>query len=165
MSNSFSLNTNGGVKIPKKICVFGNCQELVNYPNKYCKKHKLEMIKKKKEKNKKRMKIYDQERKDDKEWKFYKTREWKILRISVLNFYAGLDLYFYYMENKIVYANTSHHIIEIRDDWDKRLDFENQFPCTSESHKKIHDLYEQDKVKTQKLLLDLLKRWKTEVKS
>lgn len=80
----------------------------------------------------------------------------------MLGKYSYIDLYCYYVENRIVHANTVHHVVELRDDWDKRLDVGNMFPCSIETHSKIHVMYKKDKEDTQKLLLELIERYKKE---
>lgn len=150
--------------MPKKICNYNGCNHIIPYTERYCSEHKKDVEQKKKES----YKIYDNRRKQDKEWKFYKTKIWLILRNSVLTHYNNLDLFAYYVEKRIAFANTSHHIIEVRDDWNKRLEFSNQFPCSGSvldlksTHSKIHSLYKKDKQGTQELLRSLLKMWEEE---
>lgn len=141
------------------MCSFVGCNSLIKYKEKYCEKHAhLEN-----EKKKERHKHYDSHRKEDKEWKFYRSKEWLKVRQLILNHFNYIDIYTYFMDEKIIKANTCHHIIEIREDWSKRISLINLFPCSESSHAKIHKLYEKDKEGTQKLLNDLIKRWHKEV--
>lgn len=135
----------------KKTCL---CGKIIDYSLKCCEECES--------KKKDRHKQYDDKRKDDKNWKFYKTPAWLSLRERVLRDYNYLDLWEYYMNGVIVAANTSHHVIELRDDWSKRLDFKNQFPLSQEGHSYIHKLYEKDKEGTQQILFSLLERWRDE---
>jgi hypothetical protein len=81
------------------------------------------------------------------------------LRIYVLGLYKGLDLFAFFIENKIVSASTGHHIIEIKEDWSLRLTIDNVFPVSDASHKKIHVMYKKDKEGTQRLLKKLIRKW------
>lgn len=83
-----------------------------------------------------------------------------MVRDAVLSMFNNIDLFEYYTNSKIVFANTAHHIIEIKDDWSKRFDLSNLFPCSNNTHNKIHALYKNNKTGTQKLLLDILTRHK-----
>jgi len=137
----------------KRKCNAPGCHELTN--NSYCEKHKRESVKIKNSK-------YDKLNRNKKAKEFYNSSEWINTSNRVLNNYKGLDLYAYYVENKIVFANTAHHIIELMDDWDKRLDINNLFPVSSSSHKKIHLLYLENKKETQEMLFSLLDKFKKE---
>lgn len=142
--------------MPKVICRYVGCNELINKGEGYCEKHKLKM----EERRKVNHKFYDYNRKDSREWKFYKTKWWEQLRLNVLVAYNYIDVYVYYIENRIVKANTVHHIIPVKDDWSKRDDIENLFPLSESTHKKIHELYQKDKEGTQAILKELLEKFK-----
>lgn len=146
--------------MPKKICNFNGCNNIIPYTERYCVEHKKDVEEIKKEKHK----HYDKYRKDDKEWKFYKSKEWLKLREVILSKYQYVDLFAYYVENRLIQANTSHHIIEIKEDWNKRLDIYNQFPCSDGTHSKLHKMYKKDKKGTQELLYSLLDKWNKEMK-
>lgn len=139
----------------KKICI---CGKLINTNDKYC----YNCQKRKDREKKLQYKEYDSKRKDSKEWNFYKSKEWLTVRNYILNKYNGLDLYSLYVNGKIEYANTIHHIIELNEDWSLRLDINNLFPCCETTHNLIHGLYVNNKVKTQELLRELLKKWNSE---
>lgn len=131
---------------------------MIEHSLKYCD----DCLEKYEREKKDRYKQYDEDRKDDMYWKFYKTKEWIRLREYALMYYNYIDLWEYYMNNRIINANTSHHIIELRENWDRRLDFTNQFPCSESNHNVIHGLYEKDKKGTQEMLRELLDRWEIE---
>lgn len=105
--------------------------------------------------------VYDKKRRDKRSDKFYHSVEWARTRAKVLSDYKGIDVWAYYNGGDKV-ATTIHHIEEVKENWDKRLSLDNLFPCSSETHKKIHDMYRKDKAGTQKELQELLKRWKKE---
>ncbi|MTI65153.1 MAG: hypothetical protein FH753_00935 [Firmicutes bacterium] len=148
----------------KKLCSRCN-KNLIDINEKYC----VECSKKVEEDKRRSNKIYDKKvryNKDNIKYaKFYKSKEWTKFRKTVLSYYNYIDLWELYKNNRIVVADTVHHITEIREDYGKRLDFENMFPCNlGGSHNVIHRLYEQDKEGTQKMLRDLIERYKREYK-
>lgn len=141
----------------KKQC---KCGLLIDYSQKYC----AECQKKYGDNGRKKYyQEYDKQRKDDKYYKFYQSKEWKRLRDYVLKHYKYIDLYEYYINKKIVMANTAHHVEEIRDCWGKRLEFDNMFPCSDTTHNVIHGLYKKDKARTQKLLIEIISSSQTVV--
>lgn len=140
--------------MPKNICKFGGCNRIIAGDKKYCDEHELNIEQQRKE----NYKSYDSNRKNDREWQFYKSKEWLKLRNYILFKYFCFDIYCLHVEHRIECANTVHHIIEIREDWNKRLDIGNMFPCSIETHNVIHKLYAQDKEGTQRLLKELIKK-------
>lgn len=150
---------NGGDELPKRICKYIGCNKLIDKSQVYCEKHQKKIEERKKE----NYKFYDYSRKDSKEWSFYKTKKWEKLREDFLNQYFYIDVYIYYTEKRIVKANTVHHIVEVREDWDRRLDIDNLFPLSDGTHTKVHKMYERDKEGTQDILRALLNKFKSEV--
>ncbi|EQC1536941.1 hypothetical protein [Clostridium botulinum] len=135
------------------------CKNLTRDTTGYCEEH----IHIAEERQQQRNKQYDRNirhNKDGKYTKFYHGKEWGSLREYLLTLYNGIDIYSYYIDNKIVVANTIHHIEEIKDNWDKRLDVDNLFPLSDVTHNKIHSLYSKDKKETQRLLVELLERFR-----
>lgn len=140
-------------------CKQRGCKNLTRDITGYCEEH----IHIYEERKTQRNKHYDKRvryNKDKRYTEFYHSKEWKSLREYLLKLYNGIDIYAYYVDNKIVVANTVHHIEEIKDNWDKRLDTYNLFPLSEGSHNKIHTLYKKDKLATQKLLRELLERFR-----
>ena len=68
----------------------------------------------------------------------------------------GLDLYEYYINHKIIKADTVHHIVEIREDDTRALDITNLIPLSSSNHGKIHKMYFKKKKETQEMLFNIL---------
>lgn len=91
---------------------------------------------------------------------FYHSKEWIALRDYVIKHYKGLDLFAYFIENKIVPASTGHHIIELKEDWSLRLTVSNIFPVSDVSHKKIGAMYNKNKKGTQELLKEIINKCK-----
>lgn len=140
-------------------CKQRGCIKLTRDIAGYCEDHKHIAEEKKAQRNK----YYDKSirhSKDKQYTDFYHSDEWESLREDLLTLYKGIDIYAYYVDKKITLANTGHHIKEIKDSWDKRLDIDNLFPLSGDNHKKIHALYRKDKKETQKLLMELLERFR-----
>lgn len=91
---------------------------------------------------------------------FYDSTEWKELRALVKRNYKGIDIYDYYINNQITTATTVHHIVELRDDYTKRLDINNLIAVSGSNHSKIHRMYFRKKKETQELLRQLIDRAK-----
>lgn len=141
--------------MPKNICNFNGCNRIIPGNKKYCEEHERYFAELKKNKNKR----YDtkvRHQRDKQYTMFYHSDEWETLRDYIIKTYKGLDLFAYYIENRIISANTAHHIVELKDDWSLRLTAGNIFPVSDESHRKIHKLYRHDKEGTQKLLRKIL---------
>lgn len=139
----------------KKTCT---CGKIINYSQQRCDECKTMYEQDKAQ----RYKHYDKNIRDKDTSVFYNSTEWEKTRAEVLIKYKGLDLYEYYINKKIVYADTAHHVVELKEDWNGRLDISNLFPLTASNHSMMHKLYKKDKQGTQKLLFELLKRWEKE---
>lgn len=85
---------------------------------------------------------YDRFRRDKKYDAFYKSKEWRHLRAHILMQHAGIDVYLYHHRNRLAAANTVHHIVELSEDWSRRLDPSNLIPLSSSTHAYVHKVYE-----------------------
>lgn len=139
--------------MPKKICNFSGCNNIIPFNKVYCDEH---------EKNKSERYIdYDKYRRDKKANKFYHSTEWLKVREVIFNRYKGIDMYLYLTEGIIAISTTVHHIEELKDNWNRRLDLDNLIPVSEATHKKIHAMYSKDKFGTQELLFSLIDKWKS----
>lgn len=117
----------------KRLCP--KCNKVISITEKYCDEHKSIDDERKKE----RFKKYKQNRTDDKEQKFYRSKEWKKVRWNALarnNFLCQRC----FKMNRIKSAELVHHITTIKLDWERRLDINNLEPLCNECHKVIHDI-------------------------
>lgn len=57
-------------------------------------------------------------------------------------------------------ADTVHHIIPLRDDWNRRNDIENLMSLNHDTHSTIESLYRKDKELTQKILKEMLNEYR-----
>lgn len=105
---------------------------------------------------------YNKSRRDKKAAEFYVSPEWRKLREKVLADFDHVDLYAYYVRHRIEPAEMVHHIVEVSEDWSRRLDPENLFPMSTKSHGIVSNLYKDPETKkqTQKLLIGILEEAK-----
>lgn len=104
---------------------------------------------------------YNRHRRNKKTAAFYTSGEWRKVRALTLSTYDGIDMYAYYVQHTIEPAEMVHHIVEIEDDWSRRLDITNLFPLSNKNHGIISALYRRDaatKRRTQEQLRKILRR-------
>ena len=116
------------------------------------------------DKDKQRYRLYDEKKRDKEAHSFYLSPEWKSLREVILTRYGYIDLYVYYTKGIAQRADTVHHIVEISESSERKLDESNLFPLSRSTHEKIHRMYKKDKIATQMMLFNLLERWGKEMK-
>ncbi|GAA0762320.1 MULTISPECIES: hypothetical protein [Clostridium] len=145
----------------KKLCSFTGCHKVVDEGLKYCTKH--EKV------DKERYKEYQQRRLSDKVQRkyqeFYEGIDWRKLRnLIILNFF-GIDILEYYTTGRIVQGERVHHVIELDEDWNSRLDIFNLVYLTEKNHRRVHAIYERskkDKKNMQNKLFKLIDRFNKE---
>lgn len=88
--------------------------------------------------------IYNKNRADRELIKFYQSKDWKLTRDYIINYYCGIDIYALGLNGKIVPCNklTVHHIITYKDNPSLGLDINNLVPVSDFSHSQIHKLYD-----------------------
>ena len=113
--------------------------------------------------SKERYKKYRDSKTKYKESQFYNTTAWTKLRNYIVNSYLNMSVYSYYIEGKIVQADTVHHIVEVREDWSKRLNKFNLIPLTRKEHQLIHNRIEREGSENIRLELeDMVKKFREE---
>ncbi len=127
--------------MPKVICRKIGCKKLVDkgLNNGYCEDHKEFGEAKLKEDKRIRYADYDK-RRDKKLVSFYHGAKWKQLREYIItkhNYLCQDCLKF----NRLTAAEEVHHIIEVKDDWDKRYDEDNLISLCKSCHRKRHRKY------------------------
>lgn len=123
-------------KRAKKPCNKVGCYNLVEYPRVYCEAHQEYEDRLRASK----FKQYDNERKDDEVWNFYRTKEWFKFRKYILARDNNLCQECL-KEGKYTKGNTIHHIIPVRqgqEGWNKRLEEDNVITVCESCHSKIH---------------------------
>lgn len=109
-----------------------------------------------------RHKEYDRYSRDKKSKQYYSSKEWKISRQTALNTDEGLDVYLFMTEGRIVAADTAHHIIPLKDDWNRRNDINNLMSLSHDTHSAIERMYKKDKEGMEKMLQEMLQNYRNE---
>lgn len=128
-------------------------KEIVEYPQKYCekcgaiveaqKKQSLKALEENEEYKRNRNKRRAMKNRDNKEQIFYASLSWRQLRKYVLSKCKGICLYCLMEHNRFSTAKDVHHIISLKEDWNKRLDTDNLICLCRECHLFIHSIYTQ----------------------
>lgn len=115
-----------------------------------------------KAKQKSRHVVYNETRRDKKAAAFYISKEWRAIRPYIFSAYDYLDIWALYVDKRIITLNDSapiHHIEELEDCWEKRLDPFNLFPVSHDTHNTITALYKEGeavKKSTQKRIKSII---------
>ena len=105
-------------------------------------------------------KIYDKDKRQDKYGKFYRSKEWNTAREKCKYECNGLDIFALVFEGEWKAGRIAHHIIEIKEDFDKRLDQDNLIFLADDTHERIHVMYKNNKENVQELLRECLRQYK-----
>ncbi len=101
---------------------------------------------------------YKHYRKDKKEQQFYTNNQWRTLSEIIKRRYLGMCLCCW-GKGIIEMCTTTHHIVELKEDWNRRLDKDNLIPLCSSCHGKVHKEYIKNKAVEQARLKEILKRY------
>lgn len=139
-----------------KKCSWHGCTKIVESNTKYCEYHS----KKHSINEKERYKEYKRRKAHDEEYKrfqsFYNSDAWhRVRELAILDTLA-IDVIDYYKLGRITQGERVHHIVELNDDIDKRLDHDNLIYVTERNHRIIHAEYNKgNKKEMQDLLISL----------
>lgn len=78
--------------------------------------------------------IYNNTRRDERAAEFYVSKEWRAMRERIIEVYDNIDIYALYVEHELLTCNPVHHIIELEDDWEQRLNPFNLIPLNHKTH-------------------------------
>lgn len=117
------------IKIVQKQCSKVNCFNLIPFNESYCEKHKDEKAKQHKKYDELRFTTEPHIR------KFYSSKVWKNTRNSVMMEHDWVCANCK-RNNLITPAKIVDHIVEVKDDWDRRLDTDNLEPLCHSCHNK-----------------------------
>ena len=101
-------------------CAKVGCPNLVRPPERYCPQHKAHEA----QRDKQYDQYYDRHIRDQRSKDFYNSPEWAAARLMVLirdKYLCQVCL----REKRITHTMTVHHIIPIREAWERRLDLDN----------------------------------------
>lgn len=86
-------------------------------------------------------KHYDRYQRDRKSTDFYRSPEWQLTRQRVLRLDHNLDVYQYVVNGRVMVADTVHHIVPLKSDWNRRLDVNNLMSLHHDTHSMIEREY------------------------
>ena len=109
---------------------------------------------------KERHRIYDKNQRDKRSREFYTGKEWLKKREEILLLDDGIDVYLFMTKGKIVAADTVHHIIPLKDDWEKRFSDENLMSLNHDTHSMIEQKYKTNKPETEQILMKMLQEYR-----
>lgn len=143
-----------------KFC--SRCNKTIPYGKRLCEeceaKYEQQNKKRYTEKDKARWREYQKQRDDKTEQNFYTSKSWKLTRDMIVNKYYHMDVYLYMKYGIVEYGNIVHHIVELKEDFSKRLDEDNLILLSQRSHLLIHEEYNNgDKVALQEELKQMVK--------
>ena len=107
-----------------------------------------------------RCKTYDMKQRDKKSRAFYTGREWQKKREEILSIDEYIDVYLFMTEGVIIAADTVHHIIPLKDDWEKRFAEENLMSLNHNTHSMIEQKYKANKPEIEQILMKMLKEYR-----
>lgn len=101
---------------------------------------------------------YNKTRRDQRAAEFYLSKQWRALRSAIMSVYEYVDIYALYVQKEIKTLDESdpvHHIIELEEDWEQRLNPMNLIPLKHETHSIITALYKQSKASRKETQMQL----------
>ena len=105
---------------------------------------------------------YNNTRRDKRAAEFYVSKEWRAVRSAIMAVYGYIDIYALYVEQQLITLKESdpvHHIVELEEDWNQRLNPLNLIPLSHSTHNTITALYKRSKASmtaTQRQLRSLI---------
>lgn len=88
--------------------------------------------------------VYNNTRRDARAAEFYISKEWRELRPVIMSVFEYVDIYALYVTHELITLTDSdpvHHIIELEEDWEQRLNPLNLIPLSLKTHNTITALY------------------------
>lgn len=87
---------------------------------------------------------YEEKKRDKERARFYQSKDWRIVRQKVIDYYAGVDIWFLGMTGKLkpCLNLTVHHIYEYSKHPSLALAVTNLIPVSAQSHNEIHIYYD-----------------------
>lgn len=84
--------------------------------------------------------LYDKHQRDRRSTAFYNSAEWERVRRRVLDL-DKIDVYLYMTQGRVVPADTVHHIVPLKSDWNRRLDISNLMSLHHDTHSTLEREY------------------------
>ena len=139
-----------GIKMLLKRC---RCGKLIPQAEKMCRECEKSMESRHME--------YNRRRRDQRAAEFYISKEWRCMRQRIIELYDNIDIYALYVEHEAMNCRQVHHIVELEEDWNQRLNPFNLIPLSQRSHNTITAMYKSSRAsmkRTQRLLWKLIEQ-------
>lgn len=107
-----------------------------------------------------RYRSYDANQRDKKSRAFYTGKEWQKKREEILSLDDGIDVYLFMARGEIRAADTVHHIIPLKDDWEQRFADENLMSLNHDTHSMIEQKYKTNKPEIEQILIKMLQEYR-----
>lgn len=111
--------------------------------------------------NKQRHKEYDKYYRDQRSKDYYNGGEWKNARAAALETDEGIDVFVFMTTGEVIAADTVHHIIPLKEEWEQRNNLDNLMSVRHDTHSAIEKEYIKDKCGMQKKLKEMLTEYRT----
>lgn len=69
-------------------------------------------------------------------------------------------MYMFMTEGIVIAADMVHHIVPLKDDWNKRIDIDNMMSLSSDTHSMIEQMYKKNKGEMIRKLQEMLKEYR-----
>ncbi len=109
-----------------------------------------------------RHKEYDKYSRDRRSKQYYNSREWEAVREHVLQLDEGIDVYVYMTQGIVIRADTVHHIVPLKEDWNLRSNEDNLISLNHDTHSMIEQQYRKNKNEMQEALKAMVQQYRSE---
>lgn len=109
-----------------------------------------------------RYKEYDKYSRDRRSKQYYNSREWEAVREHVLQLDEGIDVYVYMTQGIVIRADTVHHIVPLKENWNLRSNEDNLISLNHDTHSMIEQQYRKNKNEMQEALKAMVQQYRRE---
>ena len=109
-----------------------------------------------------RHKEYDKYSRDRRSKQYYNSRDWEVVREHVLQLDEGIDVYVYMTQGIVIRADTVHHIVPLKENWNLRSNEDNLISLNHDTHSMIEQQYRKNKNEMQEVLKAMVQQYRSE---
>ena len=109
-----------------------------------------------------RHKEYDKYSRDRRSKQYYNSREWEAVREHVLQLDEGIDVYVYMTQGIVIRADTVHHNVPLKENWNLRSNEDNLISLNHDTHSMIEQQYRKNKNEMQEALKAMVQQYRSE---
>lgn len=109
-----------------------------------------------------RHKEYDKYSRDRRSKQYYNSGEWEAVREHVLQLDEGIDVYVYMTQSIVIRADTVHHIVPLKENWNLRSNEDNLISLNHDTHSMIEQQYRKNKNEMQEALKAMVQQYRSE---